>query len=215
MRESRDSHDAQLTAFTTRLAELARLAEGAMNRASTAVVAGDAELARTVVADEESIVALHHRLDEQAVGILAELRPVAADLRTIVAGLRMSADLARMGTMARHVAELVPRMAPRPALPAAVRPTVAAMGETAQRLMAKVRAAMASHDTEAAYELDRDDDEMDRLVSSLYRDLLCADHDLDVEAVLELTLLGRYYERFADHAVSLARRVLFQAGANG
>ncbi|NIJ11357.1 phosphate transport system protein [Saccharomonospora amisosensis] len=215
MRESYDSHGAELAAFTNRLADLARLAEGAMNRATTAVVAGDAELARTVVAEEGTIVALHHRLDEEAVEMLAELRPVAGDLRTIVAGLRMSADLARMGAMARHVAELVPRMAPRPALPPVVLPTVAAMGETAQRLMAKVRAAMARHDTEAAYELDRDDDEMDRLVSSLYRDLLCADHGLDVEAVLELTLLGRYYERFADHAVSLARRVLFQAGAAG
>lgn len=211
----RESYHAELAAFSGRLVDLARLAEGAMNRATTALVAGDVELARAVVAEEEAIVALHHRLDEEAVGILARQQPVATDLRTIVAGLRMSADLDRMGAMARHVAELVVRRAPRPALPSAVRPTVAAMGETAQRLVAKVRAAMSAGDTEAAHELERDDDEMDRLVSSLYRDLLCADLGLDVETVLELTLLGRHYERFADHAVSLARRVLFQAGVAG
>lgn len=209
----RAAHASEIAVFMARLADLARLAEGSMNRATTALVAADPSLAASVVSEKESITALHLRLDEQAVGILARERPDAAQVRTIVAGLRMGADLERMGAMARNVADLVVRRHPRAPLPRALRPTVAAIGETAQRLVAKARAAMANPDPDAAADLDRDDDEMDRLVDTLYRELLRSETNLDVETVLELTLIGRYYERYADRAVSLARRVTFQTAA--
>jgi phosphate transport system protein len=207
-----DIDDTDAAAFWERLAELARMAEVAMSRATAAIVVGDVALAREVFSWEDALVALHRLLDEQALGVLARNQPAITDPRTIITGLRMSAELDRMGAMARHVAELAVRGRRRDALPPPLRPTVTAMGETARRLMVKVRAAMAERHRGPAPELDRDDDEMDRLVAALYRQLLHTDLGLDVATVLDLTLLGRYYEVFADHAVALAKRVAARTG---
>jgi len=209
----RKAYHEELAHFLARLGDLARLAEGSMVQATTALLDNDLELARKVTGEEDSIGRLHRLLDSDAVGLLARQQPVATDLRTIVAGLRMSADLDRMGALARHVAEIVEQRHPRPVVPEPLRPTIAAMGEVARRMAARARDAMASTDAQAARELDHDDDEMDHLEPTLREQLLTGEPRVDLEAAMDLALIGRYYERFADHAVSLAGRVAFLAGA--
>ena len=208
----RTAYHEELARFEARLGDLARLAETAMRQATDALLTTDRELASSVTAEEGSITRLHRLLDSDAVTLLALQQPVASELRTVVAGLRMSADLDRMGALARHVAETVQQRHVDPVLPEHLRPTAATMGEVAGRMAAKAREAMTTRDATAARRLERDDDEMDRLESLLRQQVLAGSPPVDLGTAMDVALLGRFYERFADHAVSLARRVAYLAG---
>ena len=134
---------------------------------------------------------------------------MATDLRVIVTSLRMSADLERMGDLARHVAKLARLRYPETAIPAEVAAVVVEMGQVAERIVAKTGSVIATRDLAMALELETDDDAMDRLHRELFQLLLGPAWTHGVEAAVDVTLCGRYYERFADHAVSVARRVVF------
>jgi phosphate transport system protein len=207
----REMFHAELRQLGYQLAVLADSADDAMDQATLALLHTDRDRADGVIAGEHTIEERHHELDEHALTLLARQQPVATDLRTVVATLRMSADLRRMVALARHVAELVVLRHPEPVVPAEFRGLVERMGEVAGWLVGKARAVLRSHDAGAALALDRDDDEMDRLQESLYRELLDAGVQRDPRAVLDMALIGRYYERYADHAVSVAKRVAFIA----
>ena len=141
--------------------------------------------------------------------MLARQQPVATDLRTIVTSMRMSADLERMGDLARHVAKVARRRYPDSAVPATLRATLLEMGQVAERIVAKAGSVIASRDVALAVQLEQDDDEMDRLHRQLFAQLLGGNWSYGMEAAVDITLVGRYYERFADHAVSVARRVVY------
>jgi phosphate transport system protein len=208
----RTAYHEELARFAARLADLARLAESALGQATKALLDNDETRAGKVIREGGAIGKLHRLLDSDAVGLLARQQPVAGELRRIVAGLRMSGDLDRMGALARHVAELVEARYPAPVVPEALRPTVTTMGEVARQMAAQAREAMATEDAAAADRLDREDDEMDRLQQLLRQQLLGGEPPVGLGTAMDLALLGRYYERFADHAVSLAARVAFLAG---
>jgi phosphate transport system protein len=208
----REVFHAELEEFGRQLAELAEAADHAMSRATEALEHNDRALAVSVIGEENMIEALHHALDDHAVELLARQQPVATDLRTIVAGLRMSADLQRMATLGRHVAEFAVLRHPEPAVPAHLLPVIKRMGEVARRLVGKTRAVLQSRDAEAALALERDDDEMDQLQQALYAQLLSDEPRPDTQVAMDIGLIGRFYERFADHAVSVAKRVAFIAG---
>ncbi|MBM7863730.1 phosphate signaling complex protein PhoU [Lentzea nigeriaca] len=210
----REAFEAELAAFRRQLADLAQRTQDAMTRATTALLDISLTGAADVIGEDEELVEAHHRIDQQALALLALQQPVAGDLRTIVAGLRTSADLKRMAALARHVAELVRQRHPRPVVPQSVRPTIIEMGAVAARLAAAAQEAITTGDADAAVVMDRADDEMDTLLTSLYGSLV-VEHRWDVETAMDLTLLGRYYERFADHAVSVAKRVAFAVGTRG
>jgi phosphate transport system protein len=210
----REAFDAELAVFRRQLADLAQRTQDAMTRATTAMLDVSLAGAAEVINDDAGLVEAHHRIDQQALTLLALQQPVAGDLRTIIAGLRTSADLKRMATLARHVAELVRQRHPRPVVPSAVRPTIVEMGAVAARLAAAAQEAMTTGNADAAVALEQADDEMDTLLKSLYGTLVF-EHRWNVETAMDLTLLGRYYERFADHAVSVAKRVAFAVGSRG
>ena len=121
----------------------------------------------------------------------------------------MSSDLERMGDLARHVAKVARLRYPESAVPAELRATILQMGQVAERIVAKAGSVIAGKDVETAVTLERDDDEMDRLHRELFNMLLDHTWTHGTEAAVDLTLIGRYYERFADHAVSVARRVVY------
>jgi len=205
----RQQFDEELKAITDQLVEMTRLVGSAMQRATTALLDADLVLAESVIAADEQIDRLNAELEEQAISTMARQAPVATDLRLIVAGLRMSADLERMGDLARHVAKIARMRYPDSAVPPEVRGTIVEMGQIAERLVIKTGAIVAGRDIEAAAELETDDDLMDRLHRSLFTTLLDDDWPYGIETAIDLTLIGRYYERYADHAVSVARRVVF------
>ncbi|MBF9072257.1 phosphate signaling complex protein PhoU [Streptacidiphilus fuscans] len=205
----RDAYHEELDSISDGLVELARLAGSAMGRATTALLDADLELAESVIAADEKLDNLHHDLENRAIALLARQQPVATDLRIVVTSLRMSADLERCGDLARHVAKLARLRYPESAVPADLHPIVLEMGQLAQRLISKAGRVIATKDVDAALELERDDDAMDDLHKQLFAHLLDDRWHHGVETAVDVTLCGRYYERFADHAVSVANRVVF------
>jgi phosphate transport system protein len=205
----REQFHEELEALSDVLVEMTRLVGSAINRATTALLDADLALAETVIAADEAVDALQIQLEERSLALLVRQAPVATDLRVVVTGLRMSADLERMGDLARHVAKLARMRYPESAIPAELRATILQMGQVAERIVAKTGSVIASRDLTVAGELETDDDDMDALHRDLFTLLLDDEWEHGIETAVDVTLCGRYYERFADHAVSVAQRVTF------
>ena len=205
----REQFHEELAGLSERMVEMTRLVGSAVGRATTALLDADLALAENVIGADEQVDALQIDIEERSLALLARQAPVATDLRIIVTGLRMSADLERMGDLARHVAKLARMRYPESAIPAELRATVLQMGQVAERIVAKAGSCIASRDLTIAGELETDDDVMDALHRELFSVLLDDEWPHGIETAVDVTLCGRYYERFADHAVSVARRVAF------
>jgi phosphate transport system protein len=205
----RDAFHDDLDAIGLSLVEMSQLANTAMVRATKAILEADLAIAEEVISEDERIDNLHHDLDTRTLTLLARQQPVAGDLRTIVASIRMSSDIERMGDLAHHIAKLARMRYPACAVPPELVFIIQEMGEVAQRIMTKTTGIISSRDTLAAVELEKDDDEMDKLHRKLFEILLDDNWAHGIETAIDMTLLGRYYERYADHAVSVARRVYF------
>jgi phosphate transport system protein len=205
----REAYIEELDSITEALVQMTNLVGSAMNRATTALLDADLAIAESVITADETVDLVYHDVEDRAFDILVRQAPVAGDLRTIVTSLRMVADLERMGDLALHVAKVARRRYPASAVPAEVRDTILEMGHTAQRIVTKAGSVIASRDIAKAAELERDDDAMDDLHRQLFVTLLEKEWKHGLEAAIDITLCGRYYERFADHAVSVARRVVY------
>ncbi len=205
----RDAFHEDLDSINQTLVEMSTLVAGAMGRATTALHTANLELAEEVIADDDRVDAIQHELDNKTLDVMARQQPVASDLRNLVTSLRMSADFERMGDFAHHAARIARMRYPNSAVPAELTPTIQAMGDCAVALINKVTGLLQSRDINVALEVERDDDEMDRLHRKLFEVLLDDSWAHGIETAIDMTLLGRYYERCADHAVSVSRRVYF------
>jgi phosphate transport system protein len=194
------------------LARLTLMVEACVVQATAALLDADAQEARRVVRGGEQLATLVRDLDERSLILAAREQPVARDLRAVVAAFRITADLERMGQLAVHVAEAAARSYPDAVVPAELRQTVADMGRVAQTCTAEVAGALTARDWRAAARLSRGDDEMDALEKSLYRRVLDRGWPHGVETAVDAALIGRYFERYADHAVAVAHRIAFVAG---
>jgi phosphate transport system protein len=205
----RDAYHEDLDSITDQLVEMAGLVGSMMGRATTALLDADLALAEGVISADDTVDALYARVEKLALDLLARQQPVASDLRVLITSLRMVADLERMGDYAMHVAKLARRRYPDAAIPRELRSTVLEMGQVAQQIVEKAGSVIAGRDVSLALELEDDDDVMDDYQKKLFTRLLSQERRYSVEAAIDVTLCGRYYERFADHAVSVARRVVF------
>jgi phosphate transport system protein len=203
----RDAYHEELEAVSATLVEMANMAGVAMAKATIALQEANLSLAEEVIAADDAIDDLQHQLDAKVVDIMARQQPVAGDLRALVTSLRVSADLERMGDFAHHVARVARMRYPEKALPPELTVVVGELGSAAQRIVSKTAYILQTKDAETALELERDDDEVDRLHRQLFRILLDPSWSHGIENAIDTTLIGRYYERFADHAVSVGRRV--------
>jgi len=201
-------HD-ELDGISESLIQMAILVRDAITDATTALLGSDLALAEKVIAADDVIDSIQHDLDARTINLMARQQPVASDLRTLVTSLRMSADLERMGDLAHHVAKQARMRYPNCAVPAELIPTITEMGRVARGIIDKLSSVMEHRDTARALEIEIDDDEMDKLHRQLIATLLDDNWSHGIEAAIDMTLLGRYYERCADHAVSIARRVYF------
>ena len=205
----RDTYHDELDAISASLVEMTNLVGSAMSRATTALLDADLQLAESVIANDEAVDNLYRETEARAFDLLARQQPVASDLRVLVTSLRMVADLERMGDNAVHVAKIARRRYPASAVPPALRGTILEMGNTAQEIVAKAGSVIAGRDIEMAAQLEKDDDVMDELHRQLFTSILDDRWEEGVEPAIDITLVGRHYERFADHAVSVARRVVY------
>jgi phosphate transport system protein len=207
----RTAYHEQLDALTAQLGDMCGMAGVAMERATQALLQADLMLAEQVISDHEHITSMSVRAEEAAFVLLALQAPVAGDLRAIVSSIQMVADVDRMGALALHVAKIARRRHPQHALPEEVNGYFAEMGRVAVELGNAAQEVVVSQDPDKAARLGEEDDAMDDLHRHLFSVLMDRDWKHGVTAAVDVTLLSRFYERFADHAVEIGRRVVFQA----
>ena len=199
----------QLDSMFADLAGICRRVEVAVGQATQALMTGDAAIAEQVISADVEIDLARESVEEQAFAILAQQQPVAGDLRTVVSALRMVSELERMGDLSVHVAKIARLRVPEVAVPESIQPTIRRMGEVAEDMVRRVSQIITGRDVEAAIALGRDDEVMDQLRRQSFAELLSEDWPHGVEAAVDIALLVRYYERIADHAVSVANRIVF------
>ncbi|HEY7857465.1 MAG TPA: phosphate signaling complex protein PhoU [Candidatus Nanopelagicales bacterium] len=206
MRE--DFHD-QLAQVSDDLVEMTTLVGSAMSRATQSLLDADLALAERVIADDDAVDELATKVEADCYQVSVLQQPVATDLRTVVAALRMSASLERMGDLAAHVAKSTRLNYPALAVPPELRPTFESMASVAQLVVGKVGTIIATKDIALAADVARADEDMDKLHRELFAAVLAPSWTLGVELAINTTLLSRFYERYADHAVTIAKRVVY------
>jgi phosphate transport system protein len=205
----REAYFDQLSSLIDDLVAMTHDVRDSIGQASKALLHADVDLAEQVISADSAIDAARERVEERAFELLALQQPVARDLRMLVAALRMVGELERMGDLSVHVAKVARRRVPDVAVPDELRPTMERMAQVAEQMVGTVAGIIAERDADGAAVLEQADDEMDQLRRSSFRLTLAHSWPHGVEPAVDIALLGRYYERIADHAVSLARRVLF------
>jgi len=199
----------ELDSVSQSLVDLTAMVSDSMSKATTAMLTRDLKLAEEVIAADEKIDDLQHEVDSRIIDIIARQQPVASDLRALVTALRMGSDLERMGDLSHHVAKIARMRHPDSAVPTELVEIITAMGKAAIKITDKTGLVISTRNTEMALEVERDDDEIDGLHRQLISALIEPTWKHGIETAIDLTLLGRYYERYADHAVSISRRVYF------
>ena len=205
----REAYHDRLGELAEHLADMCAMVGEAMERATTALLKADLALAEQVISDDVKVDAARTSYEEEAYALLALQAPVATDLRTVLAVIHAAESLERMGDLALHVAKAARRRHPSPVLPEEVRPYFEQMGQVAVALAKKTEQVIRSQDVELARSVEDDDDEMDNLHRELFAVLMDKNWPHSVPTAVDVTLLGRFYERFADHAVSVAKRTVF------
>ncbi|MBM3721278.1 MAG: phosphate signaling complex protein PhoU [Actinobacteria bacterium] len=206
----RSAFQDELDGVTNSLVDLCNQVDSAIAKATHALLTANLEEAQEVIDADDKIDDFQHELDARIIDIVARQQPVASDLRALATALRMAADMERMGDMAHHVAKIARLRHPNGAIPSELLLTIEEMGKVASTIAKKTAEVIGSKDVEKAVELEKDDDAMDQLHRKLFQVLLSDDWAHGIETAIDVTLIGRYYERYADHAVSVARRVYYQ-----
>jgi len=207
----RTAYHEKLTKLADQLTTVCGLAGTAMERATRALLDADVASVEQVLSDHEQIVAMAARAERDAISLLALQQPVAAELRSIVSWIQIAADLERMGALAVHVAKIARLRHPDHVLPSEVRPCFAQMGTLAVKLANSAQEVLLTRNQDKAARIRQQDDAMDELHRQLFAALMDREWRHGVPAAVDVALLGRFYERFADHAVEVGRRVVYQA----
>ncbi len=194
-----------------RLVEIAELVTVAIDKATRAFGTSDVALAEEVIEADAIIDEKTVSLDELAIEILARQQPVARDLRIVVSALRISASLERMGDIAEHIAQLTRMRFPERAIPKGLKSTFTKMGELDVDVARQLTELLRTQDLALSDEIRNNDDLIDDLHVSVFEKVLSASWQGEAAATVDATLASRYHERFADHAVSVAKKVAYLA----
>jgi phosphate transport system protein len=205
----REVFQQELAEVQERLVEIARLVAISIDKATRAFNESDVSLAEEVIADDDKIDALTVELDELAITILARQQPVARDLRIVVSALRISASLERMGDMSTHISQLARYRFPDKVIPKSLRPTFAEMGELDVKIANMLTELLTTEDMKLAETIRNEDDKIDALHLSVFDAVLGETWKGQAADTVDATLASRYHERFADHAVSIAKKVQY------
>ncbi len=205
----RDIYHDELDDIGRRVIEMTHLVAIAMERATRALLDANLALADQVIADDRRVDALRTDLEDRTFQLIAQQQPVATDLRVLISTIHLAADLERMGDLAHHVAKIARLRYPEIAVPPEARDIISQMGEVAASLVQKVADVVDGRDIALAQAIEQEDDSMDALRRKLFTVVLSPNWSRGTEAAIDMTLLGRYYERYADHAVAVARHTIF------
>ena len=209
---TRKSFHEHLDDLRSTVIRLGALANEQIAACTQALLDGDLALAADAIRNDDQIDDLTHQVEDQCFALLARQQPMATDLRTILATLRVAHELERSADLAVNISKATRRLYPN-ALDPKVRGIIDQMGRQATNQTRLALDAYADTDPSWARALADMDDAMDELTKSLFRYVLSlapAD-EATVQQAVQIALVGRHYERIADHAVTIAERVVFMA----
>lgn len=205
----RDDNSNKLEAINANLVLMSELVGTAIAAATNALLTDDLPKAEQVISNDDEVDRLNSEVEALCFRAAALDAPMATDLRMVMGGIRMATSLERMGDLAVHIAKQVRLRYPNPSIPADLQATFQEMGDAASKIVAEAGRVIQSRDTTLADKMKQYDDTLDRLHRDLFTAVLSDSWSHGVEAAIDVTLLSRFYERFGDHAVSLARRVIY------
>jgi len=199
----------QIENLKDRILRVGTLVEEAISKSITALVNRDGALAQRVVANDEEIDRMEVEVEEECLKILALYQPVAADLRFVVAALKINNDLERMGDLAKNIAKRVGQMAAGKSceLP----PEIRTMAMQAQEMVNQCLEAVVNGDPTLARRVREEDDVVDEARQRVRRHVIRgikADPE-DVEVLLRINSVSKHIERIADMATNIAEDVLY------
>ena len=203
----------ELEALQRQLLTMGGLAEERVRQAVSGLTERNADVIEFVLAGDQPINELHIDIDDRCFKMLALHQPMAADLRAIVAAVKVNTDLERVGDLAVNIAEAAKRAFQFP--PSRPITDIPRMSEIAQRMLRDALDAYVRRDVELARRVLAEDDSLDALKTELSRDLLgCMRVEpATIEACLQLILVSRHLERIGDHATNIAEDVIFMVSA--
>jgi len=204
----RNRYHEQLDNLGELLVKMAEATTAAIRHANRALLHDDSGSVEKVHEAAVAISAQFRLIEERAFLLLAQQQPVACDLRLIIVGQHAAADLDRMGQLAGHIAKIAQRHYPDCLVQTEGCAPIREMATLAEQIAAKATEAIRGRDAVLAAELERDDDEIDALHRRLWATLLGGWQD-GTDTAIDAALLGRFYERYADHAVNAARQVVY------
>ncbi|MEV4344191.1 phosphate signaling complex protein PhoU [Actinoplanes sp. NPDC049596] len=205
----REEFQADLNEVTRLLVTMAEGVRTALRNATTALLTADLKAAESVIERDAEIDAIYSQVETKVADTIARQAPVASDLRMVITALHISADIERMGDLAEHVAKTAQRRHPSPAVPAELRPVFKRMAEVADEMAEEIAKLLANPDAELARGLEKDDDKIDEQERELFRIMLADDWPYGAETAIDGALLGRFYERYADHAVNVGAQLVY------
>jgi phosphate transport system protein len=205
----REEFQADLNEVSRLMVTMAEAVRAAMRNATNALLTANLDAAREVIERDVEVDAVNSQLEAKVADTLARQAPVATDLRRVITALHIAADLERMGDLAEHVAKTAQRRHPSPAVPAELRPVFQQMSVVADRMAEKITKLLGDPDAKLAAELETDDDAMDDLERELFKVLLDDAWPYGAETAIDGALLGRFYERYADHAVNIGEQLVY------
>jgi phosphate transport system protein len=203
----------ELEQLKTRLLEMGGLAEEQVRVAIKALVERDQGLIDRTLSGDEPLNAMHIEIDNRCFTLLALYQPMAADLRAIVAAVKINTDLERVGDLAVNIAEAARRYSQRPPVKKLI--DIPRMAGIAQGMLRDALDAFVRRDTELAQRVLNEDDKLDGLKTQIFRELLTymLQDPSTIEPALELILISRHLERIGDHATNVAEDVIFIVSA--
>ena len=205
----RSSYHEELGGTLARLNEMASLVEVAIREAGEALLNPDLAKAERVVSEDAVLDSMHEELEYRFLSLLALQAPVAGELRTIVSSIRVVFELARMGDLAAHIAKVARLRYPEHAIPAELEPNFQRMAQLSDDMMVRTVKILTKQDADSAIDMAEVDAEMDELRREHFAKVLGETWSGSVAQAIDVALVGRYFERFADHAVAVARRVIY------
>lgn len=205
----RSSYHEELDAIIDQLVHMASLVETAMKEASDALLNADLTRAEAVISGDAQLDALHEEMEYRCLSLLALQAPVAGELRMVVSAIRVVFELARMGDLSAHVAKIARLRYPEHAVPADLEPNFRKMADIAVEMISLARITLSENDAKEALRLAKIDSQVDDLRGEHFKVVLSDSWDGSIEDAVDVALLGRYYERFCDHAVAVGRRTIY------
>ena len=199
----------ELSEVQERLVDLSESVNDIMEKASMAFLNTDLKKAEEAIAlsevnEERALV-----IDELAIRILSKEAPASKDLRVLVAALRISASLERMGALAGHIATIARFRYPESAVPESMRETFSEMGALDIALGKRLTELLRNTDVDLARTIQSEDARVDELHRLVFEMVLSPEWTEDAMHTVDVTLASRYHERFADHVVDISAKVAY------